>query len=70
MRLWQCLAMCAGSWMGCLSTMKSALLEKIRVVLRARVDRLAKAAYDAHAAATDPGSKAEGKYDTRDPQNT
>lgn len=45
--------------------MKSTLLEKIRVELRARLDRLAKAALDAHAAATDPGSKAEGKYDTR-----
>ena len=28
-------------------------------------NRLAKAAMDAHAAATDPGSKAESKYDTR-----
>ena len=45
--------------------MKPALLEKIRAGLRVRLDRLAKAAYDAHAAATDPGSKAEGKYDTR-----
>lgn len=45
--------------------MKTALLEKIRVKLRSRLDRLSKAAYDAHAAATDPGSKAEGKYDTR-----
>ncbi|MEI6656278.1 MAG: transcription elongation factor GreAB [Verrucomicrobiota bacterium] len=45
--------------------MKPALLEKIRIGLRVRLDRLAKAAFDAHAAATDPGSKAEGKYDTR-----
>ena len=45
--------------------MKSALLEKIRAALRARLARLAQAAMDAHAAATDPGSKAEGKYDTR-----
>ncbi|KAB2641443.1 MAG: transcription elongation factor GreAB [Verrucomicrobia bacterium] len=48
-----------------LPPMKSTLLEKIRIELRARLARLAKAAQDAHAAATDPGSKAEGKYDTR-----
>lgn len=46
-------------------SMKSELLEKIRAELKARFDRLARAAMDAHAAATDPGSKAEGKYDTR-----
>lgn len=45
--------------------MKSALLAKIRIELRVRLDRLVNAALDAHAAATDPGSKAEGKYDTR-----
>lgn len=45
--------------------MKSELLELIRAELRARLERLAKAAMDAHAAATDPGSKAESKYDTR-----
>ena len=45
--------------------MKSALLEKIRVELQTRLERLARAALEAHAAATDPGSKAEGKYDTR-----
>lgn len=45
--------------------MKSQLLEAIRTELKARFERLAKAAMDAHAAATDPGSKAEGKYDTR-----
>ncbi len=45
--------------------MKSELLERIRTELRAQLDRLSKAAYEAHAAATDPGSKAEGKYDTR-----
>jgi len=45
--------------------MKSALLEQIRAELRARLGRLAKAAFEAHAAATDQGSKAEGKYDTR-----
>jgi len=45
--------------------MKSALLEQIRIELKASLERLARAAMDAHAAATDPGSKAEGKYDTR-----
>ena len=45
--------------------MKSALLEKIRMELKASLERLSKAALDAHAAATDPGSKAESKYDTR-----
>ena len=45
--------------------MKSELLEMIRGELRTRLDRLAKAAQDAHAAATDPGSRAESKYDTR-----
>lgn len=45
--------------------MKAALLDQIRAELRTRLARLAKAALEAHAAATDPGSKAEGKYDTR-----
>jgi transcription elongation GreA/GreB family factor len=45
--------------------MKSELLEIIRAELRTRLERLARAAMDAHAAATDPGSKAESKYDTR-----
>lgn len=45
--------------------MKDRLPEAIRAELRARFDRLARAAKDAHAAATDPGSKAESKYDTR-----
>jgi hypothetical protein len=45
--------------------MKSRLLAQIRSELRANLERLSKAAYEAHAAATDPGSKAEGKYDTR-----
>ncbi len=45
--------------------MKSQLLEQIRAELRAQLERLTKAANEAHAAATDPGSKAEGKYDTR-----
>lgn len=45
--------------------MKDRLLSAIRAELRARFDRLTRAAKDAHAAATDPGSKAESKYDTR-----
>ncbi len=45
--------------------MKELLIEEIRNHLRASLDRLARAAMDAHAAATDPGSKAESKYDTR-----
>ena len=45
--------------------MKGEIVELILAELRARLDRLAKAAMDAHAAATDPGSKAESKYDTR-----
>ena len=45
--------------------MKLAILTRTRAELRARLDRLSKAACEAHAAATDPGSKAEGKYDTR-----
>ncbi len=47
------------------SNMKEEIVELIRAELRARLDRLAKAAMDAHAAATDPGSKAESQYDTR-----
>ena len=45
--------------------MKEEIVELIRVELRAQLDRLAKAAMAAHIAATDPGSKAESKYDTR-----
>lgn len=45
--------------------MKSQLLAQIRTELRAQLERLSRAAQEAHAAATDPGSKAEGKYDTR-----
>jgi len=45
--------------------MKSKLLAQIRAELRASLERLSKAAIEAHAAATDPGSKAESKYDTR-----
>lgn len=45
--------------------MKSELVELIGSELRTRLERLAKAAHAAHEAATDPGSKAESKYDTR-----
>ena len=45
--------------------MKERLLDLIRAELRSRFDRLSRAAKEAHAAATDPGSKAESKYDTR-----
>jgi len=45
--------------------MKSSLLDLIRSELRASFERLSSAAMEAHAAATDPGSKAESKYDTR-----
>lgn len=45
--------------------MKERLLDAIRAELRSRFDRLSRAAKEAHAAATDPGSKAESKYDTR-----
>ncbi len=46
-------------------TPKHRLLDAVRAELRARFDRLSRAAREAHAAATDPGSKAESKYDTR-----
>ena len=45
--------------------MKSAILEIIRSELLAQFERLSQAACEAHAATTDPGSKAESKYDTR-----
>jgi hypothetical protein len=45
--------------------MKDRLLDALRSELRARFERLTQAARDSHAAATDPGSKAESKYDTR-----
>jgi len=44
---------------------KTELLELIREELRSQLARLAKAAMAAHEAATDPGAKAESKYDTR-----
>ena len=46
-------------------SVKQGLLAEIRAELRAAFERLSRAASEAHAAATDPGSKAEGKYDTR-----
>lgn len=45
--------------------MKEELIASISKELRSRLERLSKAAMDAHAAATDPGSRAESKYDTR-----
>lgn len=45
--------------------MKAEILEKVRAELKGTLERLAAAAMEAHAAATDPGSKAESKYDTR-----
>lgn len=48
-----------------MNSRKSELLAQIRAELRSQLERLSKAALEAHAAATDPGSKAEGKYDTR-----
>lgn len=44
---------------------KVALLEMVREHLAARLAALTKALVDSTAAATDPDSKAEGKYDTR-----
>ncbi len=45
--------------------MKAALLDAIRSELKSRFDRLSKSALETRAAATDPDSKAESKYDTR-----
>lgn len=47
------------------SPMKADLIEQIREKLKEQLDQLCSAAREAHAAATDPGSKAESKYDTR-----
>lgn len=58
----------ANQWNRCKAgalLMKNELLEQIRHELQTQFERLSKAALEAHAAATDPGSKAEGKYDTR-----
>lgn len=45
--------------------MKASLLARVRLELQERLERLTRAAQSAHAAATDPDSKAESKYDTR-----
>lgn len=45
--------------------MKDELMCLVLCAIRSRLETLADAAKDAHAAATDPGSKAESKYDTR-----
>lgn len=44
---------------------KAEIVDAIRTKLREQFQRLASAAKDAHAAATDADSKAESKYDTR-----
>ena len=44
---------------------KQAVLNQFRAVLQADLDTLMRAAQGAFAAATDPDSKAENKYDTR-----
>ena len=44
---------------------KADLIETVRKELQGSLDRLHRAASEARAAATDPGSKAESKYDTR-----
>lgn len=44
---------------------KQAVLDQLRAVLQADLDTLTRAAQGAFAAATDPDSKAENKYDTR-----
>jgi|DewCreStandDraft_4_1066084.scaffolds.fasta_scaffold66557_3 hypothetical protein len=44
---------------------KTHLIERIRETLAARVAAMESAAREAQAAASDPGSKAESKYDTR-----
>ncbi len=44
---------------------KKEIVCNIISALQAQLDTYTRAAHDAHAAATDPGSKAENKYDTR-----
>jgi len=44
---------------------KSAVIATVRAHLQARYDRIVGAALEARGYATDPGSKAESKYDTR-----
>lgn len=48
-----------------MGAVKRELLEMVREAMRKDLAILADAAREAHAAATDPGSKAESKYDTR-----
>jgi len=45
--------------------MKQALVERIRLQLADQLARLRQSARETHADATDPGSRAESKYDTR-----
>lgn len=45
--------------------MKDELISQIRAGMMLRLEQLRQAAREAHEAATDPGSKAESKYDTR-----
>ncbi len=45
--------------------MKAELLKRICDDLERRLEAVRRSLMEAHAAATDPGSKAEGKYDTR-----
>lgn len=44
---------------------KAAVIDQFTTTLRAELQSLTRAAHEAFAAATDPGSKAENKYDTR-----
>lgn len=44
---------------------KSAIITTVRAHLQAQYDRILSAAQEARGYATDPGSKAESKYDTR-----
>ncbi|MBU6301120.1 MAG: hypothetical protein KGS60_06180 [Verrucomicrobia bacterium] len=44
---------------------KSAVVATVRAHLQAQYDRITEAALEARGYATDPGSKAESKYDTR-----
>lgn len=46
-------------------SLKAPLIDLIRQTLKENLERLTAAAREAHDAATDPSSKAEGKYDTR-----
>ncbi|WP_265596252.1 hypothetical protein [Verrucomicrobium sp. BvORR106] len=54
----------AGVWQVVLVN-KETLVQEIIAVLATQMDAYTRAARDAYAAATDPGSRAENKYDTR-----